>query len=61
MAECRTIFVIVMSAFPSLLSSQSSVCVCLGFGGEKGRGGRLNNGKESKERTIQFWIVADEG
>lgn len=60
MAECRTVFAIVMSAFPSLLSSQSSVCVCLGLGGGR-EGGRLNNGKESKERTIQFWIVADEG
>lgn len=50
MAECRTVFAIVMSAFPSLCLL-SRVCVCVFF---LGGGGRLNNGKESEERTIQF-------
>lgn len=46
MAECRTVFVIVMSAFPSLCLL-SRVCVCVFFLGGRG-GGILNNGKESK-------------
>lgn len=46
-------------SFPSVFSVE---CMCVfGVWGGEGEGGRLNNGKESKERTIQFWIVADEG
>lgn len=48
---------LVSFSLPSVFSVE---CMCvLGVG--RGEGGRLNNGKESKERTIQFWIVADEG
>lgn len=47
MAECRTVFVIVMSAFPSLPSVFLVGCVYA-------LGGGLNNGKKSKERTIPF-------